>query len=675
MIDFPAATDEPYPIPLGGGLDTETPVLRKRPGWCIGGDGYEPKVEGGYARLGGFLRYDGQQRPSEAPFTILGAQGTFGSMAVGDIVTGAPSGATGKVAYATTTLLAVASVTGAFASGDVLTVGGFGKGTCTLEAAISAAEHNAARAGVEEVLRSTIGAVPGLTGTPVRGLGILYGTLYAWRDHDVSIQKVWKATASGWVEVPMLQRVAFTAGTIMINEGETLTRGGVTATVRRVLVQTGDPDAWSGGSPASGWMIISDASGAFTAGAATSSGGGACNLSGAQEDISLTAGGKWELKPYNFLGGLTMRLYGADGVNDLIEFDGEVLAPIPVSMPVKPKHVEIHKGHLWASFGTSIQRSSIQYPYQWAVLTGSAELAMGDTVTGFKSVAGSETESAMLVTSKDRSAAIYGDSVSFRLATLSVEVGAKSYTLQEIGRTVALDDAGMRDFTPTQSFGNFTAQTITDHIRRLAQNLDATASVISKKTGRYRLFLSDKRMLSGAPGKRWSWMFSNLAWAVNVACEGEIGSLSTVFVGCDDGYVREMDVGRSMDGVDFEYWLKTSFSPLGMVSRNKNVPRAFLEVQGQSSAVLRYSIEADYGDGNRLSTDTTNADIPPPPLQWDIDAWDVGVWDGKAGESVVLRVRARGENFAFTFYGNSKTELPHELHELTVMRRPLRRVR
>ena len=110
-------------------MDTETPVLRKRPGWCIGGDGYEPKVEGGYARLGGFLSYDGQQRPSDAPFTILGAQGTFGSVAVGDIVTGAPSGATGKVAYATSTLLAVTSVTGAFASGDVLTVGGFGKGT------------------------------------------------------------------------------------------------------------------------------------------------------------------------------------------------------------------------------------------------------------------------------------------------------------------------------------------------------------------------------------------------------------------------------------------------------------------------------------------------------------------------------------------------------------------
>lgn len=675
MIDFPAATAEPFGIALGGGLDTETPVLRKKAGWCLGGDGYEPKVEGGYARLGGMLRYDGRQRPSDAPFTILGAQGTFGSMAVGDIVTGAPSGATGKVAYATTTLLALASVTGAFASGDVLTVGGVGKGICYLDPAVLASDFNACRAGVEEVLRSTIGAVPGLSGTPVRGLGILYGTLYAWRDHDVSIQKVWEATSSGWVEVPMLQRIAFTAGTVMINEGETLTRGGVTATVRRVLVQGGDPDVWSGGSPASGWLIISGASGTYTAGAATSSGGGACNLSGAQTDITLAAGGKWELKPYNFGGGLTMRLYGADGVNDLIEFDGEVLAPIPVSMPVKPKHVEIHKGHLWASFGTSIQRSSIQYPYQWSVLTGSAEIAMGDTVTGFKSVAGSETESAMLVASKDRSAAIYGDSTSFRLAPLSVEVGAKSYTLQEIGKTVGLDDAGMRDFTPTQSFGNFTAQTITDHIRKLVQTLEANYSVISKTTGRYRLFLADKRMLSGAPGKRWSWTFSRLPWAVNVACEGEIGGLSTVFIGCEDGYVREMDVGRSMDGEDFEYWLKTPFSPLGMVGRRKNVPLALLEVEGESSAALRYSVETDYGDGNRLAAETVTADIPPPPLQWDIDAWDVGVWDGQVGKSVELRVRSSGENFAFTFYGNSKTELPHELHELTVMRRPLRRTR
>ena len=175
--------------------------------------------------------------------------------------------------------------------------------------------------------------MPGLDGTPVRGCAVLYGTLYAWRDFDVATQKVYKATAAGWVEVPLLKRVAFTAGTTAYTEGSTLSRGGVTATVRRVVVQSGD---WSGGSPASGWLIISDVSGgSFTAGVA--GGGGVCTLSGAEAQITLTAGGRWELKPYNFFGGLTMRLYGADGVNDLIEFDGTVLVPIPVAgMTKKP---------------------------------------------------------------------------------------------------------------------------------------------------------------------------------------------------------------------------------------------------------------------------------------------------------------------------------------------------
>ena len=128
------------------------------------------------------------------------------------------------------------------------------------------------------------------------------------------------------------------------------------------------------------------------------------------------------------------------------------------------------------------------------------------------------------MTSKDRSAAIYGDSVSFRLATLSVEVGAKSYTVQEIGRTGALDDAGMRDFTPTQSFGNFTAQTITDHIRRLAQNLDATYSVVSKRTGRYRLFLTG--LFLTALGSTWYHLApdnARLVWdrlPIALACAG-----------------------------------------------------------------------------------------------------------------------------------------------------------
>lgn len=672
MIDFPADDFEPFEFPVGGGLDTETPVRQLNPGCVLGSDGYEPKVGGGYARLGGIERFDGRTSPSSMEVIVLGVNGLTGSFAVGNVVTGAPSTATGTVAWADGDLLALVSVTGSFISGDTLTVGGAYRGVAHTEPNVMPEQTNAMLAGAADWQRALIGKVPGLDGTPVRGCAVLYGTLYAWRDYDVSIQKVYKATTAGWVEVPMLKRIAFTNGTTEYAEGSTLSKGGVTATVKRVVAQKGD---WSGGSPAEGWLIISDMTGGpFTAGVA--GGGGVVTLSGPESAITLAAGGRWELKPYNFSGGLTMRLYGADGVNDLIEFDGEILVPIPVAgMTKKPRFIELHQQQLWASFFTSIQHSGIQDPYQWTVLAGGAELAMGDEVTGLKSVSGSATEAALLATSINKSSAIYGDPTGYRIDTLSTEVGAAPWTLQEIGKVVALDAAGVRDFTPTQAFGNFKSQTITDHLRRKVKGLTARASVLSKATGRYRLFLSDGRMLTGAPGKRWAWMFSSMPWGINVACEGEIDGQTRVFIGCDDGYVREMDAGRSLDGAALEFWKKYPFSVLRQPGWKKKGAHITAEVSGASFGTLKATVEVDYGDPDRLESQVERADIPPPASAWDIGNWDTGVWDGQVGQRMKFRLRWAGENVSVTFFGESAQDLPHEVDSVCIWHRRLRRIK
>lgn len=672
MIDnFPAATDKPFEFALAGGLDTETPQRQMAPGNVIGSDGYEPRVVRGYERLGGIERYDGRPSPSDADILLMGVEGMTGAFVAGDLVTGTPSGAQGTAVWSADGLLALVNVVGAFKTGDTLKVGAAYRGVADIDASFMPDQVNALQGAAADWLRQFIGKVPGYQQTPVRGVAVLYGVVYAWRDFDATTQRVYKATTGGWVEVPLLQRVDFTAGTVEPAEGATITKGGVTATVRRVVAQAGD---WSPGSPASGWLIISGASGTFTAGALGA--GGTLTLSGAQSQIVLTAGGRWELKPYNFSGGLTMRLYGADGVNDLIEFDGTVLVPIPVTgLAIKPSVLEPHQQQLWAGFGTSIQHSGIQDPYQWTVLSGGAEIAMGDTVTGMKSVSGSATESALLVTSKDKSAAVYGDATGYEIRTLSTEVGAAPYTLQEIGKVIALDTAGMRDFTPTQAFGNFVSQTITDHIKRVATNLTARASVLSKAKGRYRLFLGDGRMLSGTPGKRWSWMFSRLPFSVNVAAEGEIDGRSRVFIGCDDGYVREMDAGRSMDGASFEYWLKLPYSDLKASGVIKKGTHTTADVAGASYGSLKVAAEVDNGNADRLESRVEQASIPPPASLWDIGNWDLGVWDGQAGQTTRVSTRFNGENVSLTLFGESATELPHEINSVAIWHRMGRRVR
>lgn len=673
-MDLQLAPEPPFPFLLSGGLDTETPVLQRAPGWLMGVENYEPKPEGGYARVGNAERYDGSAAPSSIQPMTLGADGTFAiTIEAGDAIVATPSGATGTAVYATSTVLAVAAVTGEFEDGDTITADGAPAGSIVLDPLVPSLEANLIKAAAEDWRRASIGAVPGVG--PVRGLGVLYGVVYAWRDVDAFTQKVYKATAGGWVEVPMLRRVAFTAGTTAYFEGDTLTKGGVSATVRRVVVQDGDPDQWSVGTPASGYLILSNITGgSFTAGVA--GGDGVCTLSGPDEAITLTAGGRWVLKPHNFFGGLTKRLYGADGVNDLIEFDGEILVPIPVPMPVKPTTLELHKAHLWAAFGTSIQRSGVQDPYIWTVLTGSAELANGDPVSELVSIAGSETEAAMLVLGRDKSSVIYGDSADFRIATLSNEVGVRPYTAQILGAVIGLDAEGMRHFPPTQAFGNFRHETITDHIRRRVVDLTPRASIVSRRLGRYRLFMADGSVLVGAPGqKRWSWTFCRYPFVVNVAAEGESEEVSRNFVGCDDGFVRELDKGRSHDGEEVEAWMKTVFSPLGLPGFRKKVSRAEVEVESESAGSIQYSMEADYGDSALIGARSVAADMPPPALRWDIDAWDVGVWDGASGQTLRMRSRLACENVSITVYSRSTSELPHQLHSINLPFRPLRKLR
>ncbi len=658
MMDFRGDQDQVFGINLGAGLDTESTRSTVSPGSVISSLNYEPRLGGGYQRAGGWLRYDGRPRPSDADVVILSSLSDFGAMTIGATVSATPSGATGTLVYASGKQAAVVRVTGDFDGGDMLRQGGTNKGLVANDVSATFAEINAAYAGAEDFLRAEIQPVPGVG--PVRGLGMLGGVLYAFRDFDVSTQRIYKATGSGWVNVPLLHRVAFTNGTTEYFDGGTLTQGGVTATIRRVIAQTGD---WTTGNKATGFLVISGATGNFAAGAAI--GSGACTLSGPQQPITLAAGGRWVLSPYAFTGA-AMRLYGADGKNDLIEFDGEVLAQIPVGMPVKPSTLELHKGHVWAAFGNSVQRSGIFDPYQWTVISGSAELAIGDTVTEIVSVSGSEKEAALLILSKDKSSVVYGDSSDYRIGTLSTETGAMPYTAQVFGGVVALDAAGVRDFSPTNAFGNFVSSTLTSHLSRLVANLSPTASVVSRNASRYRVFLSDGSWLCGIPGKRWSWTICTSPYPVNVTCEGEQGGISRLFLGCMDGYVREMDAGRSFDGQEIEFLLKTNHSALGAVGFAKSVRMTDVDSYSQSAASISYQMEVDFGGDDSIDTETVSKSVAPSSSLFDSGKWDIAIFDGKAGQALKIRTPGRGEYFSFSFFGSSKSELPHEIFSLNV---------
>ena len=84
-------------FPLVGGIDAESAQLSIKPGSVIGAVNYESSALEGYERIGGFERFDGRVRPSDAAYQVFGAETTFANIPVGTVITGQTSGATAKV--------------------------------------------------------------------------------------------------------------------------------------------------------------------------------------------------------------------------------------------------------------------------------------------------------------------------------------------------------------------------------------------------------------------------------------------------------------------------------------------------------------------------------------------------------------------------------------------------
>lgn len=89
------ATQTQY-FAFGGGLDVVTPALSVKPGRALNMVNFEPWFNGGYRRIDGFERFDGRPRPSEQAFVGFDVT-SVEDVVIGATITGAISGATGKV--------------------------------------------------------------------------------------------------------------------------------------------------------------------------------------------------------------------------------------------------------------------------------------------------------------------------------------------------------------------------------------------------------------------------------------------------------------------------------------------------------------------------------------------------------------------------------------------------
>lgn len=671
--------------PMKGGLDLVTPAIQIDPGKVFDAQNYEPDPVGGYRRINGFERCDGQPSPTAAAYWVISITLT-GTIANGATVTGATSGATGRALGIYGTVLVLGRVTGTFAKGEALQVSGVTQATSTSTAVQSGAPLPSDDADYRLLAandrRNDIAAVPG--SGDIRGGFIFNDVCYAFRDNaGGTAGDLYKQTAGGWSKVAFGTEIQFGSATGQINLGDTITGGtsGATASVVRAMLRTG---TWT--SAGAGTLILTSIVGTFQNGEALKVGGVSMATStSAATAITRAVGGRVETVPANFSGSTaTKYVYGCDGVNLAFEFDGTNYIPIRTGMTTDtPSHIAFHKSHLFLAFKGSLQYSGVNQPYSWTVLTGANEIGMGDDITGLLPQTGNAYGASLGVFTSGKTSILYGSgSTDFNLVPSVHELGYHAYTLQPVSNnSYGLTARGIQSLITTLNYGDFQYAAVSFFVQPLlATKLGLeTASVSLRAKNQYRLYFSDNTgLVVGLTGEKISGILPlNYGIPVKTMWSGVLSNGTEVtYFGSTGGMVYQDNVGTSFDGSVIEAWIRPAFNNLKSPRVRKQYRRAIFEVKCGGYAKVNVSYDIGYATPN----------VAPVAIQqdqvlvgaggyWEQFTWEQFVWDSPVVNTADLSIDGTDTNIGFLFYSKRAQDDSHTVSGVSLLYTPRRLVR
>jgi len=662
------------PISLKGGLDLITPTLNLPPGVCRDSVNYEAVETGGYARIAGYERFSGQSKPSDAVFGLVFLASFTNPVSVGDTITNGV--ATGVVIAVTTSYIVFTKLAGGtFAVGDSILVGATPIGTMiTPTSAIGAKLTARYTALAADNYRADI-SKPAGSGR-IRSVFVYNDIAYCIRDNAGATAAVlFKQTTSGWTAVTLFNEVSFTAGAVATPaDGAILTQGANTATVKRVVTETG---AWTG-TAAGRFIVTTPAPGAFVAGAATLSGGATVTLSGAQTAITLSPGGKGEAVQANFFGQASgTRIYHADGVNRLFEFDGTTLVPISTGGLI-PRHVVVHLRYLFYSVNSSIFYQGVGNPYS---ATGGGELATGDTVVGFLVMPGSQTTGTLAVLNRNSTNMLYGTApASWNMTPYNSGTGALEYTTQNMAQSCLLDDRGVFTLQTSLNYGNFEQNSLSHQIRPFitAHRPYVSCSGLNRLKSQYRVFYSDgwalyvtlvnNKLIGCMP--MYFPVYANVTWESTLSTGANI-----MLMGGSDGHVYELDQGTSFDGTAIAAYITLNWDAIKNPRILKSYRKGAAEISGSSYVEVNFGYSLGYASADVAQADSATYPTPFSPAYWDAFTWDSFTWDGRNLAPTECEMEGIAENVQISIASNSTDYEQYTVNSIIVHYTPRRGMR
>lgn len=516
--------------------------------------------------------------------------------------------------------------------------------------------------------RALITAVPG--SGPVRGVFWYDGKLHAWRDNvGVTAGIAHQSSAAGWAATDLGTSLNYDSGGLtQISPADVITgaTSGATATVRHVFLT--EETYWDQ-STAKGTLILDNIVGVFADDENLNVGGSldVATVDGIAYLFSFPAGGRYEFVRHNFYGSVgTERLYGVNGAGKGFEFNGASPIEISTGMPDdKPFLVAEHKNHLFYGFPKgSVQFSSLGEPRMWCPSTGAAEIGMGKELTNFVSNA-----TATLLAMTDESVAVLSgnDSTDFRLDTLSDESGAYRHTAKRLGKILYMDVGGVRNASSARDTGNFKLGTYTALIQKtLKEKRDANilpvASMVSKEKDQYILFFTDGSVINIYMGrKNPEAMKSKYPFTVSSLHVAQVGGVERIFAGATDGFVYELNIGKSFDGQVIPAWLQLPFGHEGGAEVFKRYHKALIEMDAPPETAISVSAVFDYSIGVQPYFENQNFVTTGAGGEWGDTDLPTLTFNSPTTAQAEAWIDGAGKNMSLVIHSSSAIQASHTL--------------
>lgn len=678
-----------------GGINVMDSPSMIAPGHLLGCLNYEPGVRGGYRRFDGYERFDGNPSPSDSSYLAMQVPTGF-LPPLGMVINETVSGASGVVCYIDTTnsFLVLTNLSGTFQCRGAAITSNYGNsasiGPGYLNGALT--DQLAASYYLQKYLylQQAIGPVGGVNASgPVRGVVPYLDKVYAFRDSaDGTTGVMYVGTSTGWQPVPLGYKVRFDTGIYSASmqpplEGTVLTgaTSGASFSLKRVVTQTG---TW--GTDAAGFFIVSAVTGTPVAGELLKDGNGVTYMTyRSYAAQTLEPGGTFYFRVHNFNAAQNpttgMRLYGVNGVDYGFEYDAVsgVFVQVETGMnPDTPDNLEIHaNSYLFYSFpGGSLQNSGYQLPLIWSVVFGADERSVGESVTFLRE----DVDGTLMIGTRRKIWSLVGlVTEQFQIKPYATNAGAIARTDELPGQLIYLEDRGATTVTATPAFGNFEAASLTDKILDLLTLLLANdtpvGAVVTRRKNLYRLVFASGTVLClgiNAQGKFGGWTEGLFPTAIN----GFYGGYSTVggkqveraFLAASNGYVYEVDKGRSFDGANVRHFLRISYYDAKSPDTFKRWRRLQVDIQPEGLSSLAISV--DFNFGNRAGQSNQPLSFTGNGGFWDISLWDQFTWDAPRYTQAVMKVEGEGYNIGMFFAGNSNNELPTTLYSAALQFSP-----